>query len=981
MHISPIIKTTTSWLLIFILYFNAGAQHYNSYQYFATKEGLPSNFIYKCTQDAKGFLWIATNAGVSRFDGKNFINYTVKQGLPENEISDITNEKNGHIWVNCFQSSPCWYDEKQSSFINDKLDPALKKIRNSGIVYSAPSKSSDIIFYTTNQIFVKKGNEWETINTEKILHHAFIPMIVHSGENEYLLYDGAKLYLLNSNKIIDSSNTIGEYFNPNHFYSDGENFYKISNNKVDTIYKVSNIQTLPLHFSLSKLFIPEGVQLISPTEHFIIVLDLKNQIHIYDKSNMKLLQKLNGNFKFTSAFEDNIRQIWLCTFGKGLIKLSHSQIRNLELPNELSNTNFLSLTTNTTGRIFACNSEGEILESFNQKATVRKIANGQKRQLQNQNIEPLEKAYAVLDSVIFNNFQEKINNEEREPFYSKKTAKFKDRLIVSSSNLSLNLFNTFRNHLKKLNIEKRLTAICMSRNKEIYFGSSDGLYKYFPEKDSVVWLGENSLTLQTRITSIAITADNLVWAATSSHGIIICKNDKIWAIVNNEQNNLLSDISKCIVCGNPGEVWLGTNKGITRIRYGLKTDYSTSNIFEQNAFDHLVFSISNFTSADGLSDNQVNDICFYHDTLYAAMSNGICLIPANIENKRNPLPVVLTEVKINNKDSPVQNEYNLPYDQNNINITFAAPDLSGDVNSFVYTINSGARIHQTSNQLNLQLSSGDYVVQLHSENLDGSSSSTQTEIKIIIATPFYQTIGFWILASITITASIILWIGRIRLQKQKLHYQHQLALEKERSRITADLHDDVGSSLSSLQINSVIARQIMQTDKDKAKYYLDKVIEQSADISSNISDIIWSMKSQEDRLVDLDGRIRNTVSNLLGATNINYKIEIEAPLEDLVQNITAKKNMMLIIKEAINNCAKYSNASECTLHLEMSDNALILTISDNGKGLPANKMKVGNGLQNMRKRTEELKGDMHLITAENRGVQLKFIIPATEIRG
>jgi len=223
--------------------------------------------------------------------------------------------------------------------------------------------------------------------------------------------------------------------------------------------------------------------------------------------------------------------------------------------------------------------------------------------------------------------------------------------------------------------------------------------------------------------------------------------------------------------------------------------------------------------------------------------------------------------------------------------------------------------------------------------------------------------------------------NKIKLIKQKRLFEQQAALMKERNRITADLHDDVGSSLSSLQIHSVIARQIMESDKDKAKYYLDKIVEQSSVINSNIGDIIWSMKSQEDRLIDMDGRIRNMVSSLLGATNINYAIEIEKPLENAVQNITARKNIMLIMKEAINNCAKYSNATQCAISVKYDNEALMIRINDNGKGIPADKMKDGNGLQNMRKRTVELKGTMHLETAENAGAHLKFIIPATEIRG
>ena len=165
----------------------------------------------------------------------------------------------------------------------------------------------------------------------------------------------------------------------------------------------------------------------------------------------------------------------------------------------------------------------------------------------------------------------------------------------------------------------------------------------------------------------------------------------------------------------------------------------------------------------------------------------------------------------------------------------------------------------------------------------------QKIISISISRPFYETILFWVLISAAITALLVWKFNQTKLKKQKRLIEQQAALMKERNRITSDLHDDVGSSLSSLQIHSVIAKQLIDSDADKAKDYLDKIINQSSDINSNISDIIWSMKSQEDRLVDMDGRIRNLVSNLLGATNINYSIDIANPLEDVSAKYYCKK--------------------------------------------------------------------------------------------
>ncbi len=119
---------------------------------------------------------------------------------------------------------------------------------------------------------------------------------------------------------------------------------------------------------------------------------------------------------------------------------------------------------------------------------------------------------------------------------------------------------------------------------------------------------------------------------------------------------------------------------------------------------------------------------------------------------------------------------------------------------------------------------------------------------------------------------------------------------------------------------------------------------------------------------------------MLGATNINYVIDIQTSLEPIVKNITARKNILLIIKEATNNCLKYSKASEYRITTSFNENELQICITDNGTGIPPEKINIGNGLKNMQKRTEELKGKINIETAGNKGTQLIFTFPYTNIR-
>lgn len=472
------------------------------------------------------------------------------------------------------------------------------------------------------------------------------------------------------------------------------------------------------------------------------------------------------------------------------------------------------------------------------------------------------------------------------------------------------------------------------------------------------------------------TAKNIFWAG-ADDGVYMLDENFNAKRKFNATNGLSGSYVYGLLLDDENNLWIGHEKGISYI--------NTKN-----------FRIINYDEDDNIQDRDYNNRCFFKakdGTLYFGGIKGFNYFkpPVAIPSFYKP-ELYVDEIKVNN--APLFSDTNYSYvrelkltpQQNKIDIHVVVKDL--DIvhsNEIIYRFKDIDTLWQhlpaSGNIIFNNLAPGDYKLELGCYNIKQKISVSQKIISISVSRPFYKTILFWVLISAALSAFAAWSYNKTKLKIQKRKYEQQIALMKERTRITTDLHDDVGASLSSLQIYGAIARQILETNKEKAKEYMDKIIEQGADISSNISDIIWSMKSQEDRLVDLDGRIRNTVSNLLGATNINYSIEIEKPLEGLVKNITARKNIVLIIKEATNNCAKYSNALAYKLSVTINSKDLTIVITDDGNGIPESKLKVGNGLQNMRKRTEELKGIMQLKTGESKGTQLKFVIPTTKIRG
>jgi signal transduction histidine kinase len=228
-------------------------------------------------------------------------------------------------------------------------------------------------------------------------------------------------------------------------------------------------------------------------------------------------------------------------------------------------------------------------------------------------------------------------------------------------------------------------------------------------------------------------------------------------------------------------------------------------------------------------------------------------------------------------------------------------------------------------------------------------------------------------------AFLIMGIGAFFLYRYKANQKLQIA--QLQNKISQDLHDDVGSSLSSLQVYSTVAQQLMVTEPAKAKEMLRKIAIQSGILMENIGDIVWAMKPESTQMIQLNIRIKNFVSDVLSAANINYIINIEEGAEQLIKNITAKRNILLIIKEAINNVVKYSNATDVLVTIKKIDEHICVQVADNGKGFDAAfaKTKGRDGLTNMKKRAAELKGIFEITTTLDKGTTVSALFPIPTI--
>ncbi len=208
------------------------------------------------------------------------------------------------------------------------------------------------------------------------------------------------------------------------------------------------------------------------------------------------------------------------------------------------------------------------------------------------------------------------------------------------------------------------------------------------------------------------------------------------------------------------------------------------------------------------------------------------------------------------------------------------------------------------------------------------------------------------------------------------YYQKQkMAVLKMRQKISQDLHDDVGSSLSSIQIFSELANIHWEAKPDETRNSVSKIAVISKDLMQQMSDIVWSMKPPEEESNSFAARIKNYAADFLTPLQISCKFTIDEQLTQKISNPAARRSLLLIVKEAMNNIAKYSDAKNCVISFTKESSALHMIIKDDGNGFNQKIITIGNGLQNIENRCKQLGGNFSIDTGPGLGVCITCRLP------
>ncbi len=277
---------------------------------------------------------------------------------------------------------------------------------------------------------------------------------------------------------------------------------------------------------------------------------------------------------------------------------------------------------------------------------------------------------------------------------------------------------------------------------------------------------------------------------------------------------------------------------------------------------------------------------------------------------------------------------------------------------------------------------GEYTFRVKAESPLGTDLGQQASLTIVIPNFFWETTWFMILTSLLLAAALAYWVRRLtrrRLQFSLERLEHQHAIERERERIDRDIHDDLGANLAQIAMLSELA-QTELNQPEQARQRLNKIFDTSTDLTRKLDETVWAINPAHDSLEDIVAFLGNFAQEHFRLAGIRCRFDMPEVLPAVTLTSAIRHNLFLAAKEALQNVAKHSGATEVWIRLEVRGEDLVFTIEDNGHGLPAGSTPSpalaggGNGLLNMRRRIEEIGGRFEIEGQPGQGTIVRLIL-------
>lgn len=380
-------------------------------------------------------------------------------------------------------------------------------------------------------------------------------------------------------------------------------------------------------------------------------------------------------------------------------------------------------------------------------------------------------------------------------------------------------------------------------------------------------------------------------------------------------------------------------------------------------------TIKNYFSKNGLHANSFEEVSglMKKGKIYAGGVNGFTVIdPGNFPVNTLPPAFYISSIRVTTGNHSTDSSnlllqsIRIPSNALQTTVFFSALNYSDpEGTTIAYKIkeqHSGwVNIGNNTSLPLIGFSPGTYHLQVRAFNEDGIGSEIK-ELTLIFLPKWYQTWWFKLSLALLFIATVY---GLYRLRVNQLKKEQAI-----RTRLAGDLHDDLGSTLNSIKVYASLAQL------DQQGSYLEKIKESTREAISGVKDLIWVLDDRKDTIEDLLTRINQFAQPLCEASGIRYRQTFtdEARTHKLARE--EKRNLYMILKEAVNNACKYSGAGELAIDITASKKRPSILIKDNGKGFDLAAASEGNGLKNMQLRSRQIRYAITMSAAAGTGTQI-----------
>lgn len=912
-------------IVISIFYFlNVAWAQKPFYKNYSTANGLPSSNAYYINQDKQGYIWVATDIGVSRFDGISFENYTTKNGLPDNEVLQVYADSNNRIWFMSLKGRLSYFSN--DSIINSFKGDAISA--KASFLYSFVNDEEGNVYTLTSKGPLLKIDKEGVLSTLNIESDAKFYMWLHKNHLYILASDGIYKVDKDFNKVdvlikIDMRKHAlrASLIKDDLLFAYGRKIYKysIGNNRIDSVTTLNN-----KFYSITALTVNNEDEIWVGTKNGAL---LYNGIHALREE--KKLHYLKG-FTVTSILKDREYNLWFSTIEEGIFFTPSIDI--LSYKELLKEPRVTSLYKDNKNNLW---------------------------------IGSMKNNYAILSKKGFRNYQLKYN-ERADNIINIKGFKGHGVWITSNSSI-LNINNSHNRYLpywandilitdsifwlgatacwklptqsaiKLLNedikpqvvnnnrqVKKVLNAyvncFLQRSNGEVLIGTKNGLYKSSANYDTIPLSVQGNNKLLDEITDLCELNDKNILVGTTINGLLIL--DTALNIDNNiSLANLSSSRITTILVENDSTIWIGTYRGLDKI-----------------SIHKNEWAVRNFTQEMGLGTLTVNDVEIIDDYIYVGSNNGLIkLSKKNADNKQTQPLLHISDVSIDGEKRFAKN-IEIKHSYQSFQVKFNAISFKDiEAVKYYYRIKERDNIWYETKTPVVNYSSlypGIYTLQVKAVNTSGIESNIEN-LKFSVLPPFWETWWFYLLASITAIAILYL-IVHLKSRYMKKQFELERAnfrIERERLEMERNMIE-LEQKASRLQMNPHFIFNALNTIKS---YYVDDDSTLGNKYINKFAKLLRLILENEDSFTTLDLEIELLTLYLdlfkiryKDNFNFNIKVADEINIEEL--SVPSMLLQPFVENAVIHGLAPKKGKGYINITFEKSGNMLRCIIEDDGIG-------------------------------------------------